>query len=785
MTPSRPMNAPQQAHPAAARLPGRSVAGHLLRHQILALTTQISGSTKTVIFHGTAAKTNGPTIYLPDIHPLQSYPEHDAHILRGYAVHEAAHGRYTDWQAYAEGRRAANRLAARHTASPTEAKAIHDFYSSIANIVDDRFIEARTRRDYAGTTPWIARLRTHSTETRLTRITAAGAPSNIIAAYNQALISICDISNDWPATPLNRQILDRMTTAYPIIARLLSSAEQDIRSLETGAAVHDYALTCLKQFLSKAFTETAKFDDPEPPPEAVPDWSRPPTANPTDNQTSQASHASANENADTDPATGPGPPASEKPGITPGTPADVADPPLNDSTGASRPSSATPTAEETSAPAHQEDPKAGESNNGPQSTTDNPTDPLMAADNQETGPDTADNAEEDAHYGDALQAQPEAPSDLAPIPDTASNDKAPDALLITKPAALDPTNEDAAKAIAAALLAVATYQPVEERPTELDDVMARIAAATKTSARTLPTIQLVAKDPYSAHPDLIDGVIEQHISQLIANNVTLPGLATKWSLVTPKGNPTLDRSDPAEASIARKVRPLLIARRHTAQRTRTTEGALDHHNIVGLSLGDPDVFKQKAATRANNTAIFCLVDQSRSTTSFINLLGRIAYRLCDMNAGLPELRTALATYTSINTDRNVPATLITHVKRFNDTPTAARNAFQTWLSNPRVMHGTPTAEATLAAARHLEPRVEHRRILLTITDGQPDDMPTTIAVNRHLKSRGIETCILEIGKHRLPKTAFDHAAVAFDMTAVPEALNTLLLSLLRGSPSRL
>ena len=923
-------NAPKAPRPPAPSR--RGVPGHLLRHEILAITTQVAGNRKKLIFRGTEACTDNRTILLPELNPLACYETKDADILRGYAIHEASHSRYTDWRALTAAMDSAEAYAHRLNADPNGVIAFVKAYKRITNIIDDRYVESAVRVEYPGTYAWLSALRSNASTIRHTEITAGARPTTAAGAFMLALLSACDISNDWSCAHQSRDIIAAIGENHPAIAAAALQWNEGLRRIKNGTAVYQYANERMTELLKLAWDEmmpppvNAPPPPPPPPPPTdpskKPDPSSTPHAGESDepdelaepdetgdagesdtnskpgskpsedsaeddeeaedteqseedgdsegnNANSTSAEPSANESKteaegddeetdDAEPGQGGNPGQSGRDGQSgsdgsePGkqgldgkqdSPADQgdradqgeqsgqnpsADSPNDgkDQTGDATHDDATdpvqrPDTKGTAAPS--DDQKASSHASGESDDTSTENDPSGSSDGNATaashqdekdesadseaaspgaGQDGSDPAEPETQSADAAEQAAGAASasghepgvngtDLSADVADGSNDNEDDREgdEDEEPEADNASPEEMAREVINGLADDKEAINNEDR-LAINKVVERLVKATATAEATPGSPASMPGAKAYIHNTNVRGarsgedIIEVHVNDAEEDNPAFRKVCDGDELEPcPKGS-GLNAADPFEAVIGRRIRPLLMARRLSGVRTRSLDGILDHGNALGLALGDPDVFRSRIPTTAVNTAMMVLVDQSASTYArgLIGVLGRVAWRVTEISAGMPEFKTAMATYTSTASRTLAGSVLITHVRRFEDSPVIARRAFDTWASQPRIMNGTPTGHATLAMARHLEARREHRKILLTITDGEPDDMPAHIAANMHLRSRGIEACVLEVG----PKTpgaidmAYDLVARATDMSGVAHALTGMLETMLRG-----
>lgn len=119
-----------------------TILGVDLRRRIVSLVNGLGrGDRIRVIFRGTRAYTDGKTIVLPAIRDLAEIPYATARALIGYAIHEVAHIRYTDFEQVAR------------------AAAAGKLVKKFENCIEDYRIERIMSRAYIGTAPDLTALR--------------------------------------------------------------------------------------------------------------------------------------------------------------------------------------------------------------------------------------------------------------------------------------------------------------------------------------------------------------------------------------------------------------------------------------------------------------------------------------------------------------------------------------------------------------------------------------------------------------------------------------------------
>jgi hypothetical protein len=139
--------------PAAPKAPvGPTILGSELRRKTSAIVNGLSrGVFIDVKFHGTRAFTNGRRIVLPKIKDLAEIKYSTARALMGYAIHEVAHVRYTDFKAIERIFDDPKVVQAFGTDDKREIVQRQKLIKKFENCIEDYRIEREMTREYPGT----------------------------------------------------------------------------------------------------------------------------------------------------------------------------------------------------------------------------------------------------------------------------------------------------------------------------------------------------------------------------------------------------------------------------------------------------------------------------------------------------------------------------------------------------------------------------------------------------------------------------------------------------------
>ncbi|RKT45603.1 VWA domain-containing protein [Thiocapsa rosea] len=196
------------------------------------------------------------------------------------------------------------------------------------------------------------------------------------------------------------------------------------------------------------------------------------------------------------------------------------------------------------------------------------------------------------------------------------------------------------------------------------------------------------------------------------------------------GRMALDRVKGQSAKLAARLQGLIET--HTQERSRTGRRgqSLSPRHLHRAGVGDPRVFRIREQAIAPNTALHLLVDLSSSMRA-----GRDAIAL-DAAAALAlalepvkGVSRAVTAFPSLQGHADKVTRILTHGER-----TASRvGAFV-----QRGRGGTPMTGALWFAAADLLARRETRKVIITLTDGQPDDVHTAADLIERAGAAGIE-----------------------------------------------
>ena len=282
---------------------------------------------------------------------------------------------------------------------------------------------------------------------------------------------------------------------------------------------------------------------------------------------------------------------------------------------------------------------------------------------------------------------------------------------------------------------------------DISDVVARITDRTRTDVRAYQ--QAVAKAEAS-------GTLPRHYRRAFSQPVIIasdPGESADneaFRLI-------MDRASRDGATLSTAVRSLLLSRQKKVVRRNRLEGDLDDQNIMGIAMGEPNVFCRIHRQVGTSAAVQFLLDLSRSmmapepdrdrpqatgtrTPTRLDILLQATGATIEAIGHQRQIDFAIDSFT---TDDELNPTIVRH-KRFGEPTSRMRPAVGSVLRRQR--GGTPTAEAILEGAHQLFRLPHAKKVLILITDGQANDPIAAEEAAQVVVSSGIHFIGIGIGK---------------------------------------
>lgn len=704
-----------------------TIMGYTLKREIDTTCSAITGARCRVVFKGRDAYTNGHDIVLPAVDDATLYEVALANVMRGYGNHEGAHHLYTPMQLLEELR---NGTAGMNLRDPAVQEALKKSPPTkiwltrlqetfnLWNASEDWRIEHHLMQAWPGTRINLDQTRAHINEREHAMM--RDEPARLQNPFNTAsaiLTWLNAVTNEYRCAGLAQQTLDLAQSANPSLHALVTGywpriiATRDLDNTSANRAIYETAQELCDRLI-------AVYLQDQPPPEL--------------GQNPGQKGASSAKSTANDPGTGQGEgegsgdepeqTPSDEPGSN-GKPDQSADPGPDASAGPP----AEPTTGDEPDPRAAPDPEAGSQPDGPDTQDGG------------SGPDGSDPAE--AGEGPVSDDAPQA--DQGQRPEDAADGTETDADRAEREA-------DAQRKLAAARAAARAHTPEIRDQLDIGDVIeaiGRIADAIEADGGYIgdrpaaEALHRVVRRP--EQPDLRP----YRKTQVEISGVT--------------------------SALAGAMRSLVIAKNKRRTNYNREDGDLDMRNIVGIALGAPDVYSRTTVHRDQNTALLFLVDISASMRMGngkrkkrpIELAMESVVALTEALGAARRVVTRYDAFTSEG-ERN----RLQNLKDFHENVVTAKTNVSHLIRDldlkQVVMGGTPTGEMMLEGWEVLRRRKEAKRVIMVITDGEPDDEGLANRAAASIKADGGIVIGIAVNAAE-PKFDLDHWVLVPEIEELP------------------
>lgn len=198
----------------------------------------------------------------------------------------------------------------------------------------------------------------------------------------------------------------------------------------------------------------------------------------------------------------------------------------------------------------------------------------------------------------------------------------------------------------------------------------------------------------------------------------------------------LDNAQAATSALRSRMTQLVQANAKAKRNTSRHGRRLNGRKIHRVKTNNPSLFQSVSRTKAVNTTVQVLLDRSGSMHKVMGLANTTTLSLVAALKQIPNVTAGAAVFPSGGGDSAV-GVLSRHDQRIE----------QTAGNFPQVveMGSTPLLPALIWSGNTLLEQKEPRKILIVITDGEPDSMTDTHETIRDLRAGGIEVYGLGIG----------------------------------------
>lgn len=202
------------------------------------------------------------------------------------------------------------------------------------------------------------------------------------------------------------------------------------------------------------------------------------------------------------------------------------------------------------------------------------------------------------------------------------------------------------------------------------------------------------------------------------------------------GNEILNRALSESGKIRASLQGLIQSSRYERPGNKRSGNRIDGRKLVRLPQGDSRVFERRTHKQAPNTALHLLVDASGSMNNRISQNSPITLAHIAMDSavalalaleGISGVNPAITRFPHGDTDNVNP--LLKHGQKVR--PNAS--AFSAITNG-----GTPLHTAIWYAAASVMATKEDRKVIMVLTDGEPDDYDAAKSVIRRCEATGIE-----------------------------------------------
>ena len=229
--------------------------------------------------------------------------------------------------------------------------------------------------------------------------------------------------------------------------------------------------------------------------------------------------------------------------------------------------------------------------------------------------------------------------------------------------------------------------------------------------------------------ELPENLDEKLSAQLTANANTTNVMrlaVVSPTQTTPLPDALLKETQVASRAMGMKLQALLQAQ--TLKRnTPGRRGRIDGHHLYRLSTANPRIFLQPNHVEDTDTAVHLLLDSSASMSSDMELATAACYVVATALTRIPGINVGITTFPGQQTADSLPTIfpLKRHGERLRPMSVQASGS-------------TPLAEALCWVATQMVPLKEKRKLILLITDGEPDDYILATQTIRRLRAGNFE-----------------------------------------------
>jgi len=297
----------------------------------------------------------------------------------------------------------------------------------------------------------------------------------------------------------------------------------------------------------------------------------------------------------------------------------------------------------------------------------------------------------------------------------------------------------------------------------------------KEANRKAAAESLEDEDAGGQHGDLGD-VISDVLKDLNYEGRLKRTASGTFPMVAPtKRGTAINASETAKETTALRVRLNGLIQASKLKRTapRRVGTSIDTRSLYKLRTLDTRVFQGQEHKQAVNTAIAVLIDQSYSMNGMKAMATKAGLAVAQALSTTPGVQLTVAGFSSMNDGTGIHTPVVRPMKLINQR--MAQEGFV-----PAAEGGTPIADALWwASSELLSARNATRRIVITITDGKPDDANRVREIVERMKGASIENRAIGIGVS-IDRSLFASSCTINSVSELPARVFAMLQGDLAG-----
>ena len=234
-------------------------------------------------------------------------------------------------------------------------------------------------------------------------------------------------------------------------------------------------------------------------------------------------------------------------------------------------------------------------------------------------------------------------------------------------------------------------------------------------------------------------LIEEEVNEAVSERGNYP-VSSAATLISTQFTPSdhqeaLDKAQAATSALRTRMTRLVQSHAKAHRKTSRHGRRLNDRKINRIAVGNPSVFKSVSKKKAVNTAVQILTDVSGSMSGIIELAMQSALSTTAALKAIPHLSVGSAVF---------PGYMESAVTVMTDHDQSVQQ-MAGYYPVARAHGSTPLLPALVWSGSTLKDRKETRRILIVITDGEPDGQKDCEDMINILRKGGIEVYGLGLG----------------------------------------